>query len=55
MKALEYFSDEGFAQQIDVTVGAALLIQWAARKKAKNTAVRVLQQLISLHLLLILL
>ena len=47
MKALEYFPDEGFAQQIDVTVGVALVIEWAARKKAKNTAVRVLQQLIS--------
>ena len=47
MEALEYFPDEGFAQQIDVTVGVALVIEWAARKKAKNTAVRVLQQLIS--------
>lgn len=46
-KGLDSFPDEGFAQQIDVTVGAALLIEWAARKKAKNTAVRVLQQLIS--------
>ena len=46
MEALEYFPDEGFAQQIDVTVGVALIIEWAARKKAKNTAVRVLQQLI---------
>ena len=47
MKTLKYFPDEGFAQQIDVTVGVALIIEWAARKKAKNTAVRVLQQLIS--------
>ena len=47
MEALEYFPDEGFAQQIDVTVGVALVIEWAARKKAKNIAVRVLQQLIS--------
>ena len=39
--------DEGFAQQIDVTVGVAPLIEWAARKKAKYIAVRVLQQLIS--------
>ena len=46
-KGLDSFPDEGFAQQIDVTVAAALLIEWAARKKAKNTAVRVLQQLIS--------
>ena len=46
-KGLDSFPDEGFAQQIDVTVGAALLIEWAARKKAKNTAVRVLQQLTS--------
>ena len=46
-KGLDCFPDEGFAHQIDVTVGAALLIEWAARKKAKNTAVRVLQQLIS--------
>ena len=38
---------EGFAKQIFVTVGVALLVQWAARKKAGSTAVRVLQQLIS--------
>ena len=44
MEALEYFPDEGFAQQIDVTVGVALVIEWAAHEKAKNTAVRVLQQ-----------
>jgi hypothetical protein len=44
---LDCVPDEGFAQQIDVTVGVALVIEWAARKKAKNTAVRVLQQLIS--------
>ena len=25
---------EGFAQQISVTVGVALLVEWAARKKA---------------------
>ena len=46
-KGLDCVPDEGFAQQIDVTVGVALVIEWAARKKAKNTAVRVLQQLIS--------
>jgi hypothetical protein len=39
---------EGFAQQISVTVGVALLVEWAARKKTgSSTAVRVLQQLIS--------
>ena len=46
-KRLVYMPGEGFAQQIPVTVGVALLVEWAARKKAKNTAVRVLQQLIS--------
>lgn len=47
MEGLDSSPNEGFAQQIDVTVGVALVIEWAARKKAKNTAVRVLQQLIS--------
>ena len=37
--------DEGFVRQINVTVGIALLVSWAARSNI--IAVRVLQQLIT--------
>ena len=44
MKGLEEYPGYGFAVQIDVTVGNALLIEWAARDKKQSTAVRVLHQ-----------
>ena len=44
-KRQKHMPGEGFAQQISVTVGVALLVEWAARKKA--VAACVLQQLIS--------
>ena len=48
MKTLKYFPDEGFAKQIPfVTLGVALLVQWAAREKTRYIAGCVLQQLIS--------
>ena len=47
MKGLEEYPGYGFAVQIDVTVGNALLIEWAARDKKQSTAVRVLHQLIT--------
>ena len=33
-KRQKHMPGEGFAQQISVTVGVALLVEWAARKKA---------------------
>ena len=47
MKGLEEYPGYGFAVQIDVTVGNALLIEWAARDKKQSTAMRVLYQLIT--------
>ena len=44
-KELLFVPDEGFARQINVTVGIALLVSWAARSNI--IAVRVLQQLIT--------
>ena len=46
-KRLGCMPGEGFAQRISVTVGVALLVEWAARKTTGSTAARVLQQLIS--------
>ena len=47
-KGLDSFPDEGFAKQIPfVTLGVALLVQWAAREKTRYIAECVLQQLIS--------
>ena len=47
-KGLDSFPDEGFAKQIPfVTLGVALLVQWAAREKTRYIAGCVLQQLIS--------
>ena len=44
-KELLFPPDEGFVRQINVTVGIALLVSWAARSNI--IAVRVLQQLIA--------
>ena len=44
---MDSFPDEGFAKRISVTVGVALLVQWAAREKTRYIAGCVLQQLIS--------
>ena len=44
-KELLFVPDEGFARQVDVTVGIALLVSWAARSNI--IAVRVLQKLIA--------
>ena len=46
-KELLFVPDEGFARQVDVTVGIALLVSWAARSNI--IAVRVQQQLIAGH------
>ena len=46
-KELLFPPDEGFVRQINVTVGIALLVSWAARSNI--IAVRVLQQLIAGH------
>ena len=46
-KELLFVPDKGFARQINVTVGIALLVSWAARSNI--IAVRVLQQLIAGH------
>jgi len=46
-KELLFPPDEGFVRQINVTVGIALLVSWAARSNI--IALRVLQQLIAGH------
>ena len=46
-KELLFPPNEGFVRQINVTVGIALLVSWAARSNI--IAVRVLQQLIAGH------
>ena len=46
-KELLFVPDEGFVRQVNVTVGIALLVSWAARSNI--IAVRVLQQLIAGH------